>query len=61
MTTRTFTVESPVEITFKGDSAVISEQVLRAAMRPSWGRVVYFGELADDPECNAEILASIKA
>ncbi|KPC02018.1 hypothetical protein QO021_30385 (plasmid) [Pseudomonas amygdali pv. lachrymans] len=61
MTTRTYNVESPVEISISGDSTFPSEHVLREAMRRSPERVVFIGESADDPESKAEFIASIEA
>nr|WP_193069112.1 hypothetical protein [Pseudomonas fluorescens] len=61
MTTRTYTIESPVEISISGDSTYQTEHLLREAMRRSPERVVFIGESADDPESKADFIASIEA
>ncbi|MCK9759885.1 hypothetical protein LT708_25165 [Pseudomonas syringae pv. syringae] len=61
MTTRTYTIESPVEISISGDSTYPTEHVSREAMLRSPECVVFIGESTDDPESNAEFIASIEA
>lgn len=61
MITRTYTIESPVEISISGDSTYPTEHVSGEVMRRSPERAVFIGESADDLESNAEFITSIEA
>lgn len=57
---RTFTVESPVEITFKEGVVPTVGQVLRATMHLAPDEV-FVCELSDDPQRAADFLASVES